>query len=86
MFPKKIEHPADVKLYDMITVIRPRGSKLCMEQLITDPSLDYCLANISVHKDETVIVIAESPLHGEVYRYGNHGEYWEQIGTVCGYA
>ena len=32
------------------------------------------------------IVIHETPLHGEVYRYGNHGDFWEQIGTTEGYA
>lgn len=32
------------------------------------------------------MVISESGLHGEIYRYGNHGDYWEQIGTTGGYA
>ena len=34
----------------------------------------------------TILVIAENPTDGVVYRYGNHGAYWEKIGTTCGYA
>lgn len=32
------------------------------------------------------LVIHEDPLHGDIYRYGNHGELWEQRGTTEGYA
>lgn len=32
------------------------------------------------------LVIHEDPLHGEIYKYGNHGDFWEQIGTTEGYA
>lgn len=31
-------------------------------------------------------VIVESGLHGEIYRYGNHGEHWEYVGDTIGYA
>ena len=34
----------------------------------------------------TIMVIAESPLNGYIYRYGNYGEFWVQIGEVSGYA
>lgn len=33
-----------------------------------------------------IIVLVEYPLDGAVYRYGNHGEYWEKIGTLKGFA
>jgi len=33
-----------------------------------------------------LMVIKESPLDGAIYRYGNHGESWEKIGEICGYA
>ena len=54
-------------------------------------TLDGCLAIALAHgydKEEngTVVVISETALSGEVFRYGNHGDYWEAIGTVCGYA
>lgn len=32
------------------------------------------------------MVITEYGLSGKVYRYGNHGNYWEEIGETCGYA
>jgi len=33
-----------------------------------------------------ITVIAESALQGWVFRFGNHGEFWEQIGNTAGYA
>lgn len=33
-----------------------------------------------------ITVFAEKPLKGRVYRYGNHGDYWEYIGDTNGYA
>ena len=32
------------------------------------------------------IVIFEQAFQGSVYRYGNHGEYWEHIGYTIGFA
>lgn len=32
------------------------------------------------------MVIVEDGLHGEVYRYGNHGDVWELTGKTEGYA
>lgn len=82
-FPKKIDNPSAVQIYDLITIIR------CFEKH-TDVAhfvkLDLTLDNIETKGANYITVIAESPLHGEIYRYHNHGEYWEQIGTVCGYA
>ena len=83
MFPKKIENPQEVCLHDMITVIRYLGEKADASQFIRD---DLTLDNIETKGANLITVIAECPLHGAVYKYGNNGEYWEQIGTVCGYA
>ena len=33
-----------------------------------------------------ITVLVEYPLRGKVYRYGNHGEYWEEVGTLKDYA
>ena len=82
-FPKKIEDPRDVMLYDYLTVIRDYGGKTKTECFI---GADVPLSKIKARKGSKITVIAESPLHGEIYRYGNHGDYWEQIGEVCGYA
>lgn len=34
----------------------------------------------------TILVLYELGLRGEVYRYGNHGDFWEKIGVTVGYA
>lgn len=34
----------------------------------------------------TITVSIEYPSEGKIYRYGNHGYFWEEIGTICGYA
>lgn len=34
----------------------------------------------------TIILIAESPLSGMIYQYGNYGDYWAEHGTTMGYA
>jgi hypothetical protein len=34
----------------------------------------------------TITVSVEYPSEGKIYRYGNHGYFWEEIGTICGYA
>lgn len=38
------------------------------------------------YKMGVIVLIAESPLHGTVYKYGNHGRVWEKVGATIGYA
>lgn len=33
-----------------------------------------------------ITVFAENALKGRVYRYGNHGDFWEYVGDTIGYA
>lgn len=33
-----------------------------------------------------ITVTVECPTEGKVYCHGNHGDFWEEIGTTCGYA
>lgn len=82
-FPTRVKNPEKIPIYDLLTIIRSGGYEVRAERIVSD---NLTLADIKTHKDETVIVIAESCMGGEVYRYGNHGNYWEQIGKVCGYA
>lgn len=82
-FPKKIENPRDVQLYDSITIIRYFEKNTDVAHFV---GLDLNLDNIETQGASYITVIAESPLHGEVYRYGNNGDFWEQIGKVSGYA
>lgn len=44
------------------------------------------LADILRDYPTVVMVIVDSDLSGKVYRYGNHGPYFEQVGTTIGYA
>lgn len=37
-------------------------------------------------KSGNITVSVEYPSEGKIYRYGNHGFFWEEIGTICGYA
>ncbi len=47
--------------------------------------LDICQKN--GYAGGWITVIAENPLSGLVYRYGNHGEgIWEKVGVTMGYA
>jgi hypothetical protein len=34
----------------------------------------------------TIMVLYETAMSGTVYRYGNHGDYWEEVGTLKGWA
>ena len=55
-----------------------------------DSPVEYLtLADISeqFQGHSCIMVIAESPLRGSIYRYNNYGEKeWLEVGTTCGYA
>lgn len=36
--------------------------------------------------DGSIMVIYEKGLDGTIYRYGNHGDYWEIVGQLAGWA
>lgn len=36
--------------------------------------------------EPTYLLIYESYTSGVIYRYGNHGAYWEKVGTMEGFA
>ena len=37
-------------------------------------------------RNGTIMLIIETPTEGVIYRYGNHGNFWEIVGRMCGYA
>lgn len=37
-------------------------------------------------EESVIMVMIEEPMKGTIYQYGNHGEYWEEVGELCGYA
>lgn len=38
------------------------------------------------YPDRFIMVISDHGLHGEIYSYGNHGDFWEKVGDTQGYA
>lgn len=44
------------------------------------------LINLKYPNPAIVTIIYEEPLCGAIYRYGNHGKYWEKTGKTIGYA
>ena len=52
-------------------------------------TLKECLEmgkHLNAMPTSTVTVMHEEAMRGNVYRYGAHGAYWEQIGTLVGFA
>ena len=78
--------------YGIVTIVtghkRARAERVLIYEEDEPITLDECLNIIEyeMKKDGTCVVIHETALDGKVYRYGNHGDYWEQIGKTGGYA
>ena len=54
------------------------------DQYIT---LDDCLKLIGRKENGDVcVVIFDNALHGEIYQFGNYGEFWTEYGNTQGYA
>jgi len=62
--------------------------KYAVEVIYHDGQWDepISLAKIKEKYEGVRMVISEDPLSGKVYRYGNHGEFWEEVGKTEGYA
>ncbi len=83
--PKKIENPKEeyIGACANVTVIYyPDGG----DNYFTELSDVDTLADIVTIENGFMTLLAESPLHGAVYRYNNHGGFWEKVGITCGYA
>lgn len=68
-------------IFNIITETGRNKSLVICGEFEHEVSLDYFRK-----KYKAVIVIYEQALHGIIYRYGNHGDFWESIGTTIGYA
>ena len=44
------------------------------------------IAKTNGYKNGVITLIAESPLNGRVYLYGNYGPFWVECGSTNGYA
>ena len=84
---RKIDNPEQVYTHEGLTVISDGRTVRVEPELPESPYDTPSLAEIrrSVN-GRSILVISESGLHGDIYRYGNHGDYWELVGETCGYA
>ena len=82
---EKIYFPEAESLGQIITIIQMEDSdEPTAERIMYDSVLT--LNDIDVSGKGVTIVISEDALKGSVYRYGNHGPFWEKVGKTCGYA
>lgn len=89
MLYSSVENPETVEMLDVTTVITDDDAKCSKIHVIPELGESLTLADIRNSVDSSkrcITVITEWPLEGYVYRYGNHGDYWEKIGETCGYA
>lgn len=67
------------------------GNK-CVTKVLSSGELEFTLAEVreiavkNGYSRGVIILIAESPLEGEVFEYGNYGEFWVEHGKTRGYA
>lgn len=90
---RKIDNPEQVYTYISLTVIADghvvpnRTFGQPDEDSIDYPFITPSLAEIQrAVNSRSILVISEIGVRGEIYRYGNHGDYWELVGETCGYA
>lgn len=84
----KIENPEKVEFSETILTIifRANDFESLVEKIYLHESEFTTLKDIKDDYPSVELVIAESALSGNVYRYGNHGDYWEEVGEMRGYA
>lgn len=75
------QHPFEEKVFPN-NLLKWCGDEMYMH--ITLGSISRQLSAVGV--TGSIMVIYELGLDGTVYRYGNHGDYWEQIGKLAGWA
>lgn len=75
------EHPFEEKVFPN-NMLKWCGDEMYMH--LTLGSISRQLRAIGVQG--SIIVIYESALDGAVFRYGNHGDIWERIGILAGWA
>lgn len=84
----EIKKPEKVEFSEMILTIifRVNYFRSSVEKICLNESEFTTLKDIKDDYPSVEMVVAESALSGKVYRYGNHGDYWEEVGETRGYA
>ena len=80
--PEKVEFSGEI----LTIIFRANDFRHLVEKIYLHESEFTTLKDIKDDYPSVEMVIAESALSGKVYRYGNHGECWEEVGTMRGYA
>ena len=80
------EVSADLVLdYDVICVIAQNKTEWIYNSEVFDEPLRLSDCE-DIAGSDRILVIAENALEGTVFRYGNHGFFWEKVGMTEGYA
>jgi len=63
-------------------------NKMYIEEYDDLPTFDDVLniAKENGYKNGVILLIAENPLHGEIYEYGNYGHVWVEHGVTKGHS
>lgn len=94
-FGKVSENTELILLYGFITVFYKDNDGNIIGKRFCDDEKNYTLQdcyNIAVENGfdvtthNTIYVMAEDMLHGDIYCYGNHGDFWERVGETVGLA
>ena len=80
------EVDADIDLdYDIIRIVSDNKVEVIYNSEIFPTCLKLSDCE-DIAGSDRILVIAENAFEGAVFRYGNHGFFWERIGTTGGYA
>lgn len=80
------EVDADIDLeYDIIRIVSDNKVEVIYNSEIFPTCLKLSDCE-DIAGSDRILVIAENALEGAVFRYGNHGFFWEKVGTTEGYA
>jgi hypothetical protein len=88
-FGKEIEHPEKTWMESLETIVIEKGLDINQDRILEFDEEFITLKDIEkkASKNALILVIAESPLGGVVYRYGNYRpEKWQVVGVLYGYA
>lgn len=82
-FPKEIKNPGEVFFSDIDEIV----------MVICDGKVFKSYESVSLEEIKKrcgfrrgIVVIAEGPFKGRIFRYGSYGQRWDEIGSTCGYA
>lgn len=70
----------------IVRVVCGCRARVFYDEDITLDDCRRCMEDDDGETDGTVLVIFERGLSGKIYRYGNHGKFWEKIGKTVGFA